>query len=460
MTKKNPTSFEKILQWIGNYNWYVVGAVTFGITLFEIFEVISKKDALNDPFHIIELLLYILILILVGVLVHYLVRANAAQIHMMQILEFKHNISLKLTELENWEALTAELLKFPNTITSIKGSRIFVRNPITGEIEIVAHWNEGGTQPLDFDHDCLACSQKRSDATFQFSPCIENTTAPNASVHSLEYCLPINYANSLFAIIQFKLKDGEQLTQNQIEFFESIGPEISLALKASQERKHLADMRNTETALAERHSVSTYLHDHLSQNLAYLCLKLGQLSQEDGFLPKEYKQVDLQHMLEAANQSYEILRDMIETIHPETTPRLINLIKEHVKKVSERSHVEVSIETSGQELSIPPDIQKAIFFVFREAVSNVEKHADAKSVKVFFHWDSDGLNVTIADDGIGFNLQNLDGSKHFGLEIMQERVNKVGGRIDVRSSAGLGTEVTIFVPILSLEKKGIDVRQG
>lgn len=458
LTKRNPTSFEKFFQWIGKHNWHIVGAVIFGITLFEIAEIYSKQDSINDPYHIVELFLYIIILILVGIMVHFLVRAHDTQAHMMQILKYKHDISLILTKNKNWESLTDELVKIPNTIVPIKGSRLFVQNSITGELELVTNWNEGGMQHPEFHHHCLECSWRMTDSIYKFSPCVANEASPHEPSQPQEFCLPINYGNSLFAIIQFKLKDGGQLAQDQIDVFENIGPEISLALKASQERKYVADMRNAQTALAERHSVSTYLHDHLSQNLAYICLKLDQLSQKDEYLPKEYKQSDLRHMIEAANQSYEILRDMIETVHPETTPRLINLIKEHAKKVSDRSHIEISIETSGQELSITPDVQKAVFFVFREALSNIEKHADAKRARVFFHWDKEGLNATMVDDGNGFDLQNLGSGKHFGLEIMQERVDQISGQIDICSSPGSGTEIKLFIPILSLnKKKGNDV---
>jgi len=454
VTKKDLTTFERILQWLGNYNWYVVAAVTIGITLFEIYEVIRKKDNPTDPFHIVELLLYILILILVGVLVHFLVRANAAQTRTMKILEYKHNINLKLIELENWEALTDGLLKLPNEIVAIQGSRLFISSPISGELGLVAQWNEDRTQPLVFDQDCLTCLQERSDANYQFGSCVEHAITLAEPGQPQEFCLPLNYANNLFAIIQFKLKDNEQLSQDQIEIFENISPGISLALKAGQIRKNLAEIRSAEAALAERHSVSTYLHDYLSQNLAFLCLKLEQLSRGDENLTEKYKRVDLRHMMDAANQSYEILRDMLETMHPETTPRLINLMKEHAKKESERAHFDVSIESTGKEFAVSTDVQRAVFYVFRESLSNIEKHAKAKSVKVFMHWEKECLDVTIADDGIGFDLQNLDGSKHFGLDIMQERVDKVGGRIDVHSSIGSGTEIKIFVPVLSLEKKG------
>lgn len=453
MSKKINIFFEHFFQWVGKHNWYVIGAITLGMTLFEIFEVIRKRDIPTDPFHIVELVVYVFILILVGVLVDFLVRANAAQIQIMEILKHKHDVSLSLTKLEDWDELTDELVRIPSTVAALEGSRLFVLNSNSGEVEEIVYWNEEGTDTFDFYHDCLTCLQQRSESKSLFSSCRSNSTASNEQNRSQEFCLQLRYANSLLALIQFKLKVGEELSQKQKEIFEDIIPEMTLALKASQERKKLAEMQFAETALAERHSISTYLHDNLSQNLAYLCLKLDQYTTSEEPFSVENGQVDFQHMKDAANQSYDIVRKMIETIHPETTPCLANLFNEHAKKVSERAYVEISIENKGKELPVLADIQRAIFYVFREALSNIEKHARARSVKVLLDWGADFLDVVISDDGVGFDLQSLNGDKHFGLEIMQERVEKVGGQIDIFSSIGSGTEIKISVPIVSIQKE-------
>ena len=454
MIKRITSFLEQALTWLMKRNWRVIAGGILIILFFEIFEILHKNEPLYDPFHLTELILYIFILALVGVLINFLIETNATLNRTMEVLKQKHDVSLKLTELENWDSLTNELIRLPGTIAPVEGSQLYVRNPISNELEIVADWNVEGAERTLFNQDCRKCLQEQPDAKYLFGPCAANPVAADTQTQTQEFCLPINYANGLVAVIQFKLQAGEELSQNQMEILENISPEIALALKASQGRKNLAEMRSAETALAERHSVSTFLHDHLSQNLAYLCLKLEQLSKEEDLLPVEYQQIELQHMRDAANQSYEILRDMIETMHPETTPRLVNLFNEHAKKVSERGHFKISITTTGQEAPISPNIQKAIFYVFQEAIRNVEKHANAKNVKVTIDWSKDSLlNVNIADDGVGFDLQNLDATKHFGLEIMQERVDKVKGKIGIHSSAELGTEINISVPILVPQKE-------
>jgi len=432
----------RIFHWLLRYNWKIVsGAVVF-LTFFEFGELLYKKEPLTDFFHWVELSIYIIILALVGILVNFLVKANNARDHAMKILKLKYNVSTELTKLEDWDALLGELVKLPSRIAAIEAAQLLVYNSISGNLEVVKAWSEAKDKIYFFHGDCEENLKESVNSTSLSGP---YTTASDAD-NIKEYCLPINYGDNILAILQLKLKDGEDLSLNQKEIFESISPEIGLALKASREQKLLSDLRVTKMALAERHSLSSYLHDHLSQNLAYLCLKLEQLATEDKTSDIDGWQPEFLHMKEAANQSYDIVRGKIEIIHPQTTPRLVNLLNEYAKKVSERSHINVSIEKRGNNLPISDDIQQAVFYVFQEAMTNVEKHAKANNVNILANWGENDLTVTIKDDGVGFAPKSINPTKHLGLEIMQERINKVNGRIDIQSSVNAGTEISIFVP--------------
>jgi len=432
----------RIFRWFSRYNWKIVSGAVIFLTVFEFGELLYKKEPLTDFFHWVELSIYIIILVLVGVLVNFLVKASKAQDHTMEILKHKHNVSMELTKLEDWDALLSELVKLPSGIAAIEASQLEVYNSISGTLEAVKSWNEVKGKVYCFNGDCEEHLKEGAKTNSLF----ELYTTDSDEDKRREYCLPINYGDNLLAILQLKLKDGEDLSSNQKEIFKSISPEIGLALKASREEKLISDLRVTEMALAERHSLSSYLHDHLSQNLAYLCLRLEQLTTEEKVPNIEGWQSEFLHMKEAANQSYDIVRGKIEVIHPQTTPRLVNLLGEYAKKVSERSDVKISVEKRGNKLPISDDIQRAVFYVFQEVLANVEKHAKAENVEVLVLWGQSELTVTIKDDGVGFTPQSIDGTKHLGLEIMQERINKVKGRIDIQSSINAGTEISIFVP--------------
>jgi len=453
VAKKINDFLELVLNWVAKRNWQVISGIIILLVIFEIFELLHKNEPLSDPFHWIELFVYVLILVFVGVLINFLLKARAAQNHTMGILSFKHNFSMELTKLEEWDMLTGELVRFPGTIASVEASGLYVRNPVSKELETAALWDAEGTNAPAFLNDCQKCMQAQDGTDFMFSSCLHAGAMQEKGIQSQEYCLPLNYADHLLALVQFRLKPGEVLSDEQFEIFENIRYEMALALRASQQHKRISEMRMAETALAERHSISTYLHDNLSQNLAYLCIKFDQLLQEGDQLSDSNVQTELQHMKDAANHSYDIVRGVIEKIHPQTSPRLVNLFNEYGKKVSERAHFEISIEKRGKELPILPAIQQTLFYVFQEALSNIEKYAHAQLVNVLVDWDGDCLEMTISDDGVGFDRQNLDPGKHFGLDIMQERINKVDGQLDVRSYIGSGTQVYIHVPVASPQRQ-------
>ena len=453
MTKKIAEFFEHALHFLVSHKWSLLIAAFLFIFTLEIFEIVHKHEPLFDPFHWTELFIYIAILLVIGVLIKFLIDLNANLHRTMGILKYRHNVSLRLTEIEDLQALTNELVKIPGTIAPVEESQLFARNLISGELETLAHWSRKGTETISFNQDCRKCLQEKSESKFLFSLCDSVSSESDKQKRPLEYCLPIYYANSLLALIQFKLGTGEKLSQNQVEIFENISSEMALALKASQGREALAELRLAEAALAERHSLSSFLHDNLSQNLAYLSLKLDQVITDEPQILLENGEADFQHMKDAADQSYNLVRNMIETIYPETTPHLLNLIVAFAKKVSQRANIEISVGRSGKELPIVPDVQQTIFYIFQEALSNVEKHAKAQEVKVFINWGKDNLTLTISDDGVGFDPQQIDHSKHFGMEIMQERIEMINGHIDIQSSHSSGTEVTLFVPIVCSEEE-------
>jgi len=439
---------EKILSWLVVHNWYVIGGAALILAIFKTFLSVPNSVSVPDLYNTIELVIYIVFLTLVGVLISFLKKANAAQNHTMEILNYKHTISLALTKLEDWEMLTSELTKVPSMIAPVKASRLLIYNSVSDKWETVAFWNEGRKEKRDFYHDCSKCIKEWSGGGFRFSPCQDGPGGFAREERYREYCLPLDYANRLLALIQFRLKPGEKLSERQMEIFDSIRYEMASALKSSQDHKRISEMHLTEITLAERRSFLTYLHDNLSQNLAFLCLKLDHFLNGNEQFSALSRRAELEHMKDAANQSYEIVRGMIEKDHPETTPHFVNLIRAYAKKVSQRANINISIDKKGQELQVPPEIQQDIFYIFQEILSNVEKHARAEKVRVILDWSNESLSVIVSDDGIGFDPESVDRKKHFGLEIMRERVDKIEGYLDIKSSAKLGTEVTLSIPVM------------
>ncbi|MCR5762204.1 MAG: hypothetical protein K6G00_02335, partial [Treponema sp.] len=104
----------------------------------------------------------------------------------------------------------------------------------------------------------------------------------------------------------------------------------------------------------------------------------------------------------------------------------------------------------------------SLYRIVQELFANVQKHAKAEEVSVIIRKESgeeqEGLYMSVADDGVGFNLQEkkeADSSGGFGLKGIRQRSLQLNGRIDINSEPGCGTEVTLFVPIKSFTRKDI-----
>lgn len=199
--------------------------------------------------------------------------------------------------------------------------------------------------------------------------------------------------------------------------------------------------------MAERRIVSSYVHDQLGQNLGYLHLKLDQLGANESAIQSKEVRKDLKHLQEVANESYEIVRDILKKIQPETIPHLTNLLREHAKTVSRRANFSLNFKSTGNPIHLANNVQQIIFFTFREILINVEKHAQASHIDVLVNWRDNFMDISVADNGKGFDPNSVQKDEHFGLDIMQERIAIIKGKIMIDSSVNSGTVVSISVPI-------------
>jgi signal transduction histidine kinase len=114
--------------------------------------------------------------------------------------------------------------------------------------------------------------------------------------------------------------------------------------------------------------------------------------------------------------------------------------------VAQRANFEIAFKTLGKPTPLEPNVQRAVFYVFQESLSNVERHASATKVDVHAEWADNHFELSIQDNGVGFNPQAVNKEHHFGLEIMRERLAKVKGRVKLTVAKNSGTLVKVWVP--------------
>lgn len=419
--------------------------LAFSFTFLELYEYFWMA---RDPYHLLELGIYFTFIMAISVLIEVSVRSKRAYMRMTKILKFKHNLSMELALKEDWSVLTAALVAIPPKISDdVEEVFFLIRSSPRSMLEIAAHWENGGGQNAHNTWNpllpCPICMRRENEENrLHLHPASDDETCI--------YCFPIKNSGFPDAIFRMKLLPGSVFSVEEEEIFANIGDEVAVSLRASQDRKRLLEMQMAEVAITERHAFSTYVHDQLGQNLGYLHLKLDQLNSDEKIVLSKELRDELRRLQDVANASYEIVRDILKKTHPETIPHLTNVLREHAKTIAERSHFELHFESIGKPMHLLPECQRTVFYVFREILSNIEKHAAATQVEVCVVWKENCLEITVTDNGKGFDPALISSDEHFGLEIMQDRISTLEGQIQVTSSPNVGTTVSLAIPIHAL----------
>ncbi len=217
-------------------------------------------------------------------------------------------------------------------------------------------------------------------------------------------------------------------------------------LRTSYERiRHLGG-RLLNTQEAERARIARELHDDIAQQVALLALDLERL---EGF--GQGRAPTVQRLVrEAVDRAHGIARsvhDLSHELHPAKlgllglVPALTGLQRE----VSQPG-LTIAFQHDNVPASLPQDVTLCLFRIVQEALQNAAKHSGAREVSVRLSGGTDGLALTIIDDGIGFDVDAAWG-RGLGLISMGERLESIGGTLKVRSEPGVGTRLEITVPL-------------
>ena len=199
--------------------------------------------------------------------------------------------------------------------------------------------------------------------------------------------------------------------------------------------------------LQERRRIMYELHDGILQSLATLILRLegcrGRLLKTQTELAEEIESVE-----NLTRDSMNEIRQFLagKDSQPIASGMLIDKLREELRFLQEGLGLYVILESQPENLTLPAVIERETYYVLREALTNVTRHSHASRVEIQLEQVNGTLKVSLTDDGVGFNQKNLRTENGFGLSGMQQRMNKLGGKLLVESSPGYGTKVSFVVP--------------
>lgn len=268
--------------------------------------------------------------------------------------------------------------------------------------------------------------------------------------------------------------------QEEQQSFTAIGNQIAIAVENARlyaEVQHKERVRGElfQKALAaqeeERKRIARELHDEISQSLTALLYEA-----EEGleWVDSPKNKVRLQSICNLTQHTLDDVHKLMFDLRPSMLdqlgliPALRWLAQSRLETKGIRVVIEVSAhtvllnsKTAAQRLS--PDIEIALFRVMQEAINNIARHSAARNVEIKLDLDENTAIVSIKDDGIGFDLSELsvisnkemerpdsllsDSARGLGIIGMQERIELLGGELDINTAPGSGTRIQIYVPV-------------
>ena len=219
-----------------------------------------------------------------------------------------------------------------------------------------------------------------------------------------------------------------------------------------QARAQLLEQQRALAMLAERERLAGELHDDLGQVLAFInaqgqtirrLLARGEISTADDFVAR---------LVEAAREADTDIRESILGLRaPLTGSGLIPSLQDYLRRFEQRYGIrtDLILPKASLEVAFEPVAEVQILRILQEALTNARKHANARCVQVAFTLQDSQVRIVVRDDGQGFAPAELaDGPcRGFGLQLMRERAENIGGTLDVRSAPGEGTEIVVQVPV-------------
>ena len=218
------------------------------------------------------------------------------------------------------------------------------------------------------------------------------------------------------------------------------------------ERKHaemkILEQNRKEALLSQtlqsiQTDIARDLHDTLGQNISFLRMNLVHLSETN---LGDQADMQIQNMTKAADESYELIRALLANLQSGYSADPLSLFTRYAKQVAERSSIQIDITSRGHPNQLFPPQIRQLFYIFREALNNIEKHANASRVSGEFLWEENGLRFEVTDDGHGFDPHAVQIPGHYGLNFMRERAEQMKGSFCIQSAAGQGTKITVVVP--------------
>lgn len=301
--------------------------------------------------------------------------------------------------------------------------------------QLPAHTVTGDLSPEELHSLC-----NRPDCSKCFDQALEPLAQQAHAQHMV--AVPIGDGDQLRGILPILIKDDKPLPREKALIIETVGHHVSNAL---------LNMRRTEqkhrlAVLEERSVIARELHDSIAQSLSYLRIQVTRL--EKCLEQNHDARPIAEELKQGLSGAYRELRELIVTFRLRIDERGFNVaLQETIAEFSTKLGFQIESSNSLSGLLLSGNEEMHVIRIIREALSNIERHAEAKSARVNISVDAyHAVTVRITDNGKGFDTSKPP-TNHFGVNIMHDRSQILDGRLEIDTAPGAGTTISLnFLP--------------
>jgi two-component system, NarL family, sensor histidine kinase LiaS len=259
--------------------------------------------------------------------------------------------------------------------------------------------------------------------------------------------LPIVVDHKVMGVFNVGFTTPNLMSDDTMRLFSALTKRASISIANMELFEQTKDL----AVMEERNRLARDLHDSAKQK-AFAAL--AQLGTARGILNGNGNSVSM-HLSEAENLVSDVIQELtflVQEIYPIALQEkgLATSLREYIFEWENRNDVIIKFVTRN-ERRLSLDVEQAIYRVTQEALANVARHSHARRTDVSLVYNIDSVQLSIADDGCGFDVSVKHG---MGLRSIRERVSSIRGTVQIQSAPGHGTRLLVQVPTKNPEGGG------
>lgn len=248
--------------------------------------------------------------------------------------------------------------------------------------------------------------------------------------------IPLESRGDRLGVLVIVGSQGGAFSTAQLALFQSIADQLGVAV----ENARLFARSEQAAVTAERNRLARDLHDAVTQTLFSSSMIADVLPKIWERNPDEGRR-RLEELRQLTRGALSEMRTLLVELRPAALADtdLGDLLEHQVNAFIARTRLQVGFERSVS-YNPPVEVKEAFYRIAQEAFNNIARHAEAAQVRVRLDGEPGKMDLTIQDDGVGFDAQTLE-HEGLGLGIMRERARSIGARLEVVSHPGRGTRL-------------------